>query len=114
MLDLLSDATTAKAQSVRRFYQPELDGLRFYAFLGVFVGHTLPFDDLFYQRLHLPLPWIWGAAVRAGGAGVDLFFALSAYLITSLLLREAGRPATCHFGCSISDARCASGRSIFW
>ena len=26
----------------RRFYQPELDGLRFYAFLGVFVCHSLP------------------------------------------------------------------------
>lgn len=61
--------------------------MRFYAFLGVFVSHTLPFDDLF-RRLHLPMPWIWGAAERSGAAGVDLFFALSAYLITSLLLRE--------------------------
>ena len=71
-----------------RFYQPELDGLRFYAFLGVFVFHALPVDTPFFSGLHLPLPWLWKAVIQSGAAGVDLFFALSAYLITSLLLRE--------------------------
>ncbi len=72
----------------RRFYQPELDGLRFYAFLGVFIYHTLPEQPAFYRGLHLPLPSLWGAVVKSGASGVDLFFALSAFLITSLLLRE--------------------------
>jgi peptidoglycan/LPS O-acetylase OafA/YrhL len=76
----------------RAFYQPELDGLRFYAFLGVFLFHSLPAQTGFYQRFHLPLPGLWGAIVKAGAAGVDLFFALSAFLITSLLLREAAQP----------------------
>jgi peptidoglycan/LPS O-acetylase OafA/YrhL len=79
-------ASTAPHQ--QRFYQPELDGLRFYAFLGVFVCHALPFDPAFYRRFHLPLPLLWGAAAKSGAAGVDLFFALSAFLITALLLRE--------------------------
>lgn len=34
------------------------------------------------------MPWLWGASVRSGGAGVDLFFALSAFLIMSLSLDE--------------------------
>ncbi len=72
----------------QRFYQPELDGLRFYAFLGVFACHTLPVADKFYSQLHLPLPWLWRGAVQSGAAGVDLFFVLSAFLITTLLLRE--------------------------
>ena len=85
---VLGSAPMRAAPAQRRFYQPELDGLRFYAFLGVFVCHTLPFDGTLYRRFHLPIPWLWGAIAKSGAAGVDLFFALSAFLITSLLLRE--------------------------
>jgi peptidoglycan/LPS O-acetylase OafA/YrhL len=88
LIQLLGEAPLGIAPTERRFYQPELDGLRFYAFLGVFVYHTLPSQAVFYRRLHLPLPELWGAIAKSGAAGVDLFFALSAFLITSLLLRE--------------------------
>jgi hypothetical protein len=33
--------------------------------------------------------WCWRSTLLAGGFGVDLFFVLSSYLITSLLVREA-------------------------
>lgn len=71
-------------------YHPELDSLRFLAFLPVFLHHTLPREDAFYTSLGLP-QFVAGLAnsfVSACGFGVDLFFLLSAYLITSLLLRE--------------------------
>ena len=74
--------------SSRAFYQPELDGIRFYAFFGVFLFHAFPAQADFYRRYHLPLPALWGVIIKSGAAGVDLFFALSAFLITSLLLRE--------------------------
>jgi peptidoglycan/LPS O-acetylase OafA/YrhL len=88
LIQILGEAPPVLTPAGRRFYQPELDGLRFYAFLGVFVYHTLPSQALFYHRLHLPLPGLWGAVAKSGASGVDLFFALSAFLITSLLLRE--------------------------
>jgi peptidoglycan/LPS O-acetylase OafA/YrhL len=84
----LGELPPAIAHAPRRFYMPELDGLRFYAFLGVFVYHTLPERPAFYRGLHLPLSSLWAAAVRSGASGVDLFFTLSAFLITALLLRE--------------------------
>ena len=72
------------------FYRPELDFLRFFAFLAVFIQHSLPQSAIAYRAHGLPqFDALWMAAVQRSGAyGVDLFFVLSAYLITELLQRE--------------------------
>jgi peptidoglycan/LPS O-acetylase OafA/YrhL len=69
----------------QRFYRPELDAMRFFAFLCVFFHHTLsrasvgepispyPFRDVFTDSLKY---------------AVSLFFLLSGYLITTLLKIE--------------------------
>lgn len=68
-----------------RFYRPELDVLRFWAFLMVFCHHA---------------PYIWPRGLeslgRAGGGGMCVFFTLSAYLIGELLLREEEATGTIH------------------
>jgi len=57
-----------------------LDGLRFLAVVPVVFHHATPH----------PLPGVLGK----GPLGVDLFFAISGLLITTLLLRERARTAT--------------------
>ena len=75
-------------ESGERVYFPELDGMRFVAFLFVY---------LFHQGVPWPLLASWvGVTVthrlqENGGYGVQLFFILSGYLITTLLLREEAR-----------------------
>jgi peptidoglycan/LPS O-acetylase OafA/YrhL len=73
-----------------RFYCPELDVLRFGAFLMVFVTHTLYGRAEMYAQYGVPAlaAGILAGLVRAGAYGVDVFFTLSSYLITTLLLRE--------------------------
>src|SRR5438132_835086 len=57
-------------------YRPGLDGLRALAVIGVFLYHAHPHD-------------VGGSGWLPGGFfGVDLFFVLSGYLITSILLIE--------------------------
>jgi peptidoglycan/LPS O-acetylase OafA/YrhL len=84
-------ATDAPARlDGRRFYHPELDILRFFAFFLVFLHHAVPHDPSFWTRYGVPtgLAQIVSGIGALGAFGVDVFFALSAYLITELLLRE--------------------------
>ena len=63
-----------------RIYQAELDGLRALAVVGVLLCH-LDFD------------WLPG-----GFVGVDIFFVLSGYLITRLIVTEIGETGRFRFG----------------
>jgi peptidoglycan/LPS O-acetylase OafA/YrhL len=60
-------------------YIPQLDGLRACAILGVFLFHS-------------PL------RLKGGWMGVDLFFVLSGFLITRILLGQRGTPVNQYFG----------------
>lgn len=70
----------------RKVYFENLDGLRFIAFLSVFLFHSFytPFDfikeDNFFSFFHF--------ITRYGWLGVNFFFVLSGFLITYLLLVE--------------------------
>jgi peptidoglycan/LPS O-acetylase OafA/YrhL len=82
--------------STARFYHPELDELRFFAFLMVFLHHAFPHDPAFWTKLGLPLflARVVAGVGATGAFGVSLFFVLSSYLITELLLREKGLMGT--------------------
>lgn len=66
-----------------RYYRPELDVLRFLAFMFVFITHRndlAPIDPAAHPWFH--------AFTMTGVYGVPVFFLLSAFLITELLERE--------------------------
>ncbi len=68
-----------------RFYRPELDVLRFFAFFAVFLCHALSFQSRIVGILDYALAY-----------GVQIFFLLSAYLIGELLRREKQDSGTIH------------------
>src|SRR3954471_4318996 len=61
----------------RSLYYPSLDGLRLFCCLAVIVGHSV-----------LGNPDWSKSALGVSRMGVDIFFSLSGFLITTLLLRE--------------------------
>jgi peptidoglycan/LPS O-acetylase OafA/YrhL len=63
-----------------------LDGIRGIAILAVLILHFGPFFP------HGAFEHIVSAGIEFGWCGVDLFFCLSGFLITGILLRTAGRP----------------------
>jgi len=79
--------TTATNTRSHTGYIPELDGLRAIAILLVIVFHTRTIaraatdGQQFFMRL-----------AEVGWVGVDLFFVLSGFLITGILIDTAGRP----------------------
>ena len=78
-------ATTTEADRGRLTYQPALDGLRAVAVMAVVLYHQHGGPGL-------------GPIGRGGFLGVDVFFVLSGYLITALLLDEHVRTSTIALG----------------
>src|SRR5258708_2434087 len=87
----ITGITTSSASKTRdSFYHPEIDSLRFGAFFLVYLHHALPLTTHTYLKFGLGENFANGVVgfLNGGAYGVDVFFALSSYLITELLLRE--------------------------
>src|SRR3954469_973457 len=67
-----------------RGHLPALDGLRGLAILFVLLGHVTP------QEGHTFIGGIFRSLSGTAGSGVSLFFVLSGYLITGILLDAKG------------------------
>ena len=86
MLAIAADSKLAQGDRTpphhERYYRPELDALRFFAFLIVFLFHAYYYvsRDKISQNL--------ADLMAIGAFGVPVFYLLSAFLITELLMRE--------------------------
>lgn len=69
---------------IKKIHFPGLNGVRFVAALLVIVDHT----ELFKSYLGLPTLWSNSYSAYLGAFGVSIFFVLSGFLITYLLLEE--------------------------
>jgi peptidoglycan/LPS O-acetylase OafA/YrhL len=95
----MHDAVSEKTETIapkQAFYRPELDALRFVGFLGIFLGHAHPFGrGLFTGIDSRPILRAFLYIVSySESAALPLFFLLSAYVITTLLMREKERKGT--------------------
>lgn len=90
-----SAASVSVPHAASRFYRPELDVVRFIAFLLVFLHHAMPVPpDLATAARAGRLAYLHYTCRWAAGLGLSLFFTLSAYLICELLRRERDATGT--------------------
>lgn len=94
----LRAAPSRTSESQRAIYRPELDVLRFVAFLCVFLHHTLNVSAAGALMQNPFLGKVLPILQQMFGFGLPLFFFLSSYLITSLLEIEKRRTGTVHLG----------------
>lgn len=85
---LPSIGVTARAENQPDHRRPALDGVRGLAILAVFLYHAAH---------HAHSSWLF-SWFSWGWMGVDLFFVLSGYLITTILLDAVGQPARYYYG----------------
>ncbi len=80
-------ATADPAPSGVPKYFPALDGLRLFCYLCVATNHAFS-DAQIHQNAAHPLAFMRDFMANLGRPGVDVFFTLSGFLITKLLLEE--------------------------
>ena len=77
-----------------KLYFKNLNAFRFIAATLVILSHI----ELFKRRVGLQNVWDTPFFFEAGSAGVDFFFVLSGFLITTLLLKEQKETSTINIG----------------
>ncbi len=71
----------------KNLYYQNLDGLRFFSFFSVFCFHNFSSNFTLLNKSHF-YNFIRGDVVDNGSLGVNFFFVLSGFLITTLLIAE--------------------------
>jgi peptidoglycan/LPS O-acetylase OafA/YrhL len=87
---VVGEGTEGPASAPPLRHIPELDGIRGLAALSVFFHHIL-FSTLNMKGWSLPAQ-IFAWLAHPGSYGVNLFFILSGFLITSILLADRSKP----------------------
>lgn len=83
----MNEPQTPLAATKSRVFFPNLDGLRFFCFISVFLYHSFATDYASVKETGL-YRWVKYFVAANGNLGVNFFFVLSGFLITYLLLTE--------------------------